>query len=314
MTKRNDIRAVYFGTPLFSARVLEDLAQYFDICAVVTQPDKFIGRKKILGSPPVKISAKHLKIPAYQPKKILDILQDLKSLFPDVGILYAYGKILPKEILDIFPHGIVNIHPSLLPKYRGPSPVQQALLNGDRETGVTLIALDEKMDHGPILAQKKISVEKDDTCENLTKKLSKVGSELVKDALSQHMNNSLQPKNQDHSRATFTKIITRDSGEIHWKSSSEYIIRMRRAFYPWPGIFATINNKRIKIIRLKIYDGPQKISGKTGNFFLASDGQIGVYTGDGAVIIQEIQLEGKKPMSSQDALRGNPWILKNPNP
>ncbi len=215
------MKFVFFGTPEFAAVILEKLiaADYIP-AAIVCNPNEPVGRKKILTPPPVKrlIENNKLSIEIFQPatkSELLAISDKLLAIKPNLMVIAAYGKIIPKEILNIPHRGTLNIHPSLLPKYRGASPIQYAILNGDKEIGITIMGVDEKMDHGPILANSKLLIDSD-TYESLSQRMAKLGAELLIKTIPDYISGKIKPIKQDHSKATYTKIIKKEDGKINW--------------------------------------------------------------------------------------------------
>jgi len=245
---------IFFGTSEFAVPTLKKLiAESYKIDAVVTQPD-------IKEISPIKQIALAHRIPVVQPKKLS--LNDLKTYQADLGILVAYGQIINSEILNSFKLGIINLHPSLLPKYRGPSPMQYALLKHEQITGVSLIKLDKDLDSGPILAQKEINIDNDDNYLSLSKKLSTVGANLIINTLPRYINQQIQLTAQDNSQATFSKIINRNDGEVGLadiKNSPQKIITKLKAYTPWPGVYFTHQNKRFKIIKASLSNNQLRI-------------------------------------------------------
>jgi len=314
------IKTILIGTPSFTENIFSKfynaLKDKFEIIAVVTAEDKPIGRKQILTPPPIKKWAVENNLPVLQPEKINapEWIKKIKELNPDLIILAAYGQIIPKEILDILSprsqgkYGALNIHPSLLPKYRGASPIQTAILNGDKETGVTIILMDEKTDHGDIVAKLKVKSQKSKvTYKELSDKLADAGAELLVKILPDWIAGKIKPKPQDHSRAIFTKIIKKEDGKIDWNKSAEEIERQIRALNPWPGTHTEIKNSKLKILEAD----PSTTLGaskKIGEVFLR-DEELTVQTGNGILIIKQLQLEGKKPMPIKDFLNGHPEIV-----
>ena len=212
----NNIKYIFFGTPEFATIILEKLMKS--------------------GYKPIAVFR--------DPKELTSVLiEKLEHLKPDLAVIAAYGKILPKEILDIPRFGFINVHPSLLPKYRGASPIQCAILNGDKETGVTIMKIDKKMDHGPILAYSKWLIANSDTYESLSKKLAKFGAELLVKTMSDYISGKIKPIEQEHEKATYTKIIKKEDGKIDWIKSAIEIERMTRGYYPWPSTWTTWNGK-----------------------------------------------------------------------
>ncbi len=299
MNKKTKI--VFFGTPEFAVPTLQALhSEGFNICLVVTQPDKPVGRKQVLTPSPVKVEAEKMGLEIADDLKI----KRLEDCNAEVGVVVAYGKIIPQEILNIFSKGCLNIHPSLLPKYRGPSPIQQAILNGEEETGVSIIKLDEQMDHGDIVSQIVYRVSDNDTSEDLHDKLAQKGAGLLVDTLPKYLSGEIKPVPQDDSKATFSKILKREDGEINWTKSADEIECQVRAYTPWPGSFAEFKTKdqglRIKILSAKVSDD---IEGEIGEF-QTKNGQLVVRCGKGSLIIIKLQVEGKKEMSADEFING----------
>jgi methionyl-tRNA formyltransferase len=285
-------KAVFIGTGKFALPIFEAVINcpFLNLEYLITSPDKPIGRKKELTSSPVKQLALDKKIKILQPKKISEIKSKLSEI--DLAILAAYGQIIPKDIIDIPKFGFINLHPSLLPKYRGPSPIQSAILNGDKITGISIMLMDEKMDHGPIISQKEIKISNNDTFQSLEEKLSDLAGNFLIEILPQYLEGKIKPESQDESKVSYTKILTRQDGKIDWQKSASEIERKIRAFYPWPGTWTILNGKRIKII--KAVEKETKLSIKTGKGYL---------------LPELVQPEGKKPMKWQEYLKGNKLCL-----
>lgn len=317
----NKIRTILMGTPEFAATIFRTFhgtsyrtSHEFNIVAVITAPDKPIGRKQGLIPSPVKKFALENKIPVLQPENIKEPLriEKIKELKPDLIILTAYGQIIPKEVLDMPKYGALNIHPSLLPKYRGASPIQTTILNGDKETGVTILLMDEKMDHGDIIKNKKLKIKnKKLNYLELSKQLAGLGAELLIETIPQWVAGEIKPKPQDHSKATYTKILKKEDGKMDWQKSAEEIERMTRAFCPWPGTFASLKlkSKSQKLKVLKVETLPISTEKQPGEVFLTDDKKLAVQTGNGILIIKEIQPEGRKPMTAKEFLNGYPGIV-----
>lgn len=305
--ENNKIKIIFIGTPEFGAIVLEKLIKSgHKPFLVITASDKPVGRKQILTPPPVKVIAEKYSIPVAQPEKILNHKSEILNLKPDLIIVAAYSQILPKEILDIPKHGCLNVHPSLLPKYRGASPIQYVILNGDKKTGVTIILMDEKIDHGHIVAQKTLAIREQETAATLHNKLAELGACLLLETIPKWVKNMIKPKKQEESQATFTKILFKEDGKINWQKPAGEIERKVRAFNPWPGAYSFADNKIIKILKVgvlkKTKSGPFGSAGKT---YLAADDKIAVQSGDDFIIIEKLQFEGKKEMGVEDFLRGH---------
>ncbi len=247
-------KTLFFGTPEFVLPVLEFLYKNEDLLGVVTQPDKPKGGVLVLAHSPVKIWALEKGLKVFEPQKLKDpsFLSILKELSPDLIVVFAYGKILPKEVLEIPKEGCWNIHLSLLPKYRGASPVQWALLKGEEETGVTIMLMDEGMDTGPILLQKILPISEEDHTETLLHKLSELSVSALKEALELWKENKLKPIPQSEEGVSYAPLIKKEDGYFTLEEEAEYIIRKLKAFYPWPGIFTKFKGKILKIHSAKV--------------------------------------------------------------
>lgn len=300
------MRILFFGTPEFAVPSLKQLhADGHEIIGVVTQPDKPVGRKQLPTPPPIKLVAQELGIPVYQPTSLKneEAKQKLTGLKPDIVVVVAYGKIIPPWLLALPKHGCVNVHPSLLPKYRGASPIPAPIVYGDRETGVTIMLMDELLDHGPILAQEKITLDGTETGETLSKKLSELGAELLSKTLKGLERGSIHPEEQDHSAATSTEILTRDHGKIDWTKPAIEVERMIRAYTPWPGAWTTIDGKRLKVIAARIYDGQNM--DVCGTIWKTENGELAAATKTSGLALVTVQSEGGKVMTGEDFARGN---------
>lgn len=276
---KNNIKFVFFGTGDFAVKVLEILCQNgFVPELVVTTPDKPKGRKMELQPSPVKQWAEKNNKIAVQPKKLMDV-HDILVAYHDLFIVADYGKIIPIEILNIPKYGALNVHPSLLPKFRGPSPVQSFILSGEEETGATIILMDQDIDHGPIIAKSEIRSAKSETYKELEDKLAVLGGELLVKAIPDWLEGKIKAEEQNHSQATFTKKITKEEGLIDLNEPPEVVVRKVRALTPWPGVYTFINNKRLIITKVEL-------------------------TGSG-LKIQRVKPEGKNEMPYEDFLRGN---------
>jgi methionyl-tRNA formyltransferase len=317
------MKIVFLGTPEFGAVVLEELIKNdLNPVLIITAPDKPKGRKQILTPSPVKVLAEKNKIPVLQPEKIENVELGIRNLKPDLIAVAAYGQIIPKEILDIPKKGSLNVHPSLLPRYRGASPIQTAILKGEKETGVTIILMDEKMDHGPILNQRKIRIDDSDTSQSLEKKLADSGGKLLVLTISNWLRGRIKLITQNETEATFTKVLTREDGRINWKKTARELEREIRAYYPWPGSYAFWRNEKlnellkIKILKARVYTSPNSITYQTGKTLIAPQNELCVQCGRGIfggkkefLIIEKLQSEGKKEMSSEEFIRGHPDFI-----
>lgn len=304
------MKIVFFGTSEFAVPALKKLADSnYEIVAVITQPDKPAGRKQRILPSPVKVEAEKLRLRFFQPTSPLSPPQAWGGI--DISIVASYGVILPKSMLDAPRLGTLNIHPSLLPKYRGPSPIHAAILNGDKETGVSIIKLDEQLDHGSIVAQAKYEM-RNTRCfyKELHDELAWLGAELLIKTLPDYVAGKIKPVPQGHAKATFTKLITKADARIDWSKSADEIDRLVRAYSAWPVAWTMLDSKR-----LKIYDAeaatppsdPLSHAGEGGGEVLdTSSGKIVVQTGSGPLEITELQLEGGQRMPAKDFLNGYP--------
>jgi len=285
------------GTSRFGAVILDGLCQAgMRPVLVVAAPDKPVGRKQTLTSPPVKVIAQKYDIQVLQPEKMSGGPTSLQiGGKPDLIVVAAYGQILPKEVLEIPRHGCLNVHPSLLPKYRGATPVQSAILNGDKETGITIMLMDEQIDHGPIIAQKKTAMGNNETYPELHERLAKLGAELLVDTIPDWISGKIKLEPQDERKATYVKTLTREDGEINWKKSPQEIDRQIRALNPWPGTYMYWERDVLRIINLK-----KKVHEKKRIRLKILKARME----NGELVIEEVQLEGKKPMAFDDFMRG----------
>jgi len=310
------VRVVFFGTPHIAATVLGALLENsYNVVGVVTKKDAPVGRKRTIVASPVKTRALAQQIPTLEPEKLdRATLEQIKAWKPDLFVVFAYGKILPQALLTLPGFGCVNFHPSLLPCYRGASPIQNALLNGETETGVTLILMDQGMDTGDVLAQIKMAIALDDTTETLSRKLLEVGIPLLLDTLPALVLRTLEPKKQDGSLATSCQMIERADGHIIWNDEAVNIWNRYRAFAPWPGIF-TYYKKNDELFRLKL----QTISYQKedtdekrpiGQVFLHDD-RLGVQTARGIVFLDTVQLEGKIALPGKVFAQGDPLFIES---
>lgn len=292
------IDVVYFGTHENAASILQALSKVpdFRIISVITQPDRPVGKKQLLEPSPVKKMALSLGLSTLEPVTLKDFTPPKASLF----VVCAYGLIIPQRILDIPTHGTINVHYSLLPKYRGASPYQTALINGETETGPTIMLMDAKLDHGPILKQEKTPIVPDDTAPTLAAKLNAQAIPMLITAMKELASGTATPQEQDHDQATFCKIFTRDDGKIDFGRSAREIYNQYRGLYPWPGIWTTWNGLRLKLLAIK----PSTNAGIPGNV-AEQNGIVTIGTTAGSLELIELQLEGKKAQSIKDFLNGN---------
>ncbi|MBM7855740.1 methionyl-tRNA formyltransferase [Desulfohalotomaculum tongense] len=299
------MRIVYMGTPDFAVPCLEKIMeQKHHLLAVITQPDRPKGRGKKLQPPPVKVVAESYNLPVYQPEKIktAQFLQTLKELNPELIVVVAYGKILPKEILDLPPLGCVNVHASLLPKYRGAAPIHWAVINGEKETGVTTMYMNEGMDTGDMILSKSIPIDDDDTVGEVHDRLAALGAEVLGETLTLIASGSAPRVPQDHSQATYAPILKREHELINWNRSAREIKNQIRGMNPWPGTYTKLEGRVLKIWRAEIVAGSSKE--KPGTVISSTNDQLVVQTGAGCLSITELQLQGSKRLGICDFLRG----------
>ena len=307
-------RLVFFGTPDFADIILQALLKNpsYELVAVVTAPDHPKNRGQQIVPSPVKITAQNQSIKILQPERIKGdgkFAQELKSLEADVFLTAAYGQILPQEILAITRFGCLNVHGSLIPKYRGPSPINAVILNGEKKTGVSIILMNTKMDAGPIILKKEIAIAPQETAQTLHDKLADLGAAAALESLDLWLTAKNLPdeivaplrlEEQDESKATYTKILTKQDGQIDWGKDAVFVERQLRAFYPWPGSFSKVADKTFKIISADVLGTTDK---KTGEIFLAAN-RLAVACGQGALLINQIQPEGKRVLTGQEFING----------
>jgi methionyl-tRNA formyltransferase len=303
------MRITFFGSPQEAADALSSLITAgHEVAAVYSQPDRRAGRGRTKSPTPVSAFAKKHGLPVRTPRGLRNNPEELTQLAEtksDVFVVVAYGRILPPEVLRIAPMGVVNIHPSLLPLYRGPSPVVTAILDGQRQTGVTVMLLDEGMDTGPILKQSpKIDLDGTERGADLQDHLFKEGALLLPGVLGGLQDGSITPTPQDDSLATITGLLERSDGEIDWSSSAVQIDRMVRAYDPWPGTFTSWNGKALKVLDVAVSPEPASAVGQV----TVVEGRLLVGTSSGALEITRLQLEGRQAVAADDFLRGQPEI------
>jgi methionyl-tRNA formyltransferase len=297
------MRVVFFGTPEFAVPSLEALlGEGFDVVAAVTQPDKPQGRSRSTAvAPPVKLAAQAEEVPVLQPARPSDaeFVDRLRALAPDVGVVVAYGHILKPELLALPRHGMVNVHPSLLPELRGAAPVEWAILNGLPQTGVTIMQMEAGLDSGPILLQIPHDIDPDLTGGELSEHLSEMGAQALVEVLALLETNGVKPRPQDHARATYAPKLTRDTARIHWTEPAERVARAIHALDPKPGAWTELDGREVKLFGARVVDG----TGAPGEIRATDDG-LRITTGARAVAVNEVQPAGKPRMSAADWVRG----------
>ena len=288
------MRLVFFGTPDFAVPTLEALAREHDVLLVIAQPDKPAGRGMKMHAPAVAVKARQLGLPLAQPPKIrnAEFLASIEALKPDAGIVVAYGKILPASLLSIPAQGFLNVHASILPKYRGAAPIQRAIEHGETTTGVTIMRVDEELDHGPMLAIETTEIGPDERTPSLASRLSRLGAEALLPVLA----TTPAETPQDHTAATHAPKIEKSEGTSRWTDATASIYNRFRAFDPWPGVFAG----DLKLIEIQPADG----QGVPGTILSANHDGVVVATGDGALRLITVQRPGKPKAAAADVLRG----------
>ncbi len=301
------ISLTFFGTDQFAAEILQSLIAYeqFRVEAIVTQPDRPAGRQHTFAPAPVKELALTHNIPLFQPSSLKNPTELPTLPASDIFIVFHYGLIIPASIINQPRFGTINVHPSLLPKYRGASPIRSALLNGEMETGITIMQMDEKMDHGPILSQQKIAIAADDTNETLSNKIAPLASRLLIETVTAWTEGKITPTPQLHEAATFCTTVTRDDGKIDWQHSAQNIYNQYRGLTPWPGLWTLWQGKRLKLLKISpAAASPKSVPGQA----IIHDNQLLIGTREGTLLIHELQLEGKKALPTAAFLAGNKTI------
>lgn len=295
------------GTPDFAVHTLEKLINSrHEVIGAVTQPDKQKGRGKELAMSPVKETALQHQIPVYQPKKAREpeFLQMVREMAPDAIVVAAFGQILPKELLDIPPYGCINVHGSLLPKYRGAAPIQYSIIDGEKETGITIMHMDVGIDTGDMILQSPITIEADETGGSLFDKMAKLGGDLIIEALEQ-IEAGVAPRiPQSEEGANYVKVIDKSMGNIDFTQSAVVIERLIRGLNPWPSAFTKLNDKTLKIWSASVEE--TDLSGLPGEIIEIRKDSFVLKTGKGALLVKEVQLEGKKRMDCNAFMRGYP--------
>ncbi len=298
-------RIVFMGTPEFAVPTLEALIAHHEVVAVVTQPDRRGGRgRRQLAAPPVKEAALAAGLTVLQPPTLRNaaVVDQLRQLAPEVVVVAAFGQILRSNVLAIPARGCLNVHASLLPRYRGASPITAAILAGESETGVTIMLMDRGMDTGPVLAQARAPITDQDTTGSLTGKLAALGAELLVETLPRWLGGEIEPQPQDEALATYCRPVDKSEGCIAWGLPAVQIARMVRAYDPWPGTFTGCGGRMLKIVRARALPG-WRGDAEPGTVVEVSEG-IAVATGEGALLIEELQPAGKRAMACEAYICG----------
>jgi len=302
------MKVVFFGTPDFAVPTLEHLvASHHEVIRVVSKPDRPVGRHQLLSSPPVVEVARRHGLEVWQPKGLKSdaAIGELKAMDADVAVVVAYGKLIPEELLEIPRHGFINLHPSLLPRHRGPSPIQWALVCGDRSTGVTTMQIDAGMDTGPVLLQRRIEIDPRDTAEELALKLAELGAELIVEPLDGLHEGSITPRPQPEDGANVTPMLRRGFAKVNWTMPARQLVNRLRGFTPWPGLYTKFRGGRLKIFGLEEVTPPPEGDQPPGMVLTADPSGILVQCGRGTVArITEMQREGRRRMPADAFLIG----------
>ena len=305
------MRAVYMGTPEIAATILSEvLKSEHEVLAVVTQPDKPKGRGHEMAFPPVKEVALAAGIPVLQPLKARDpeFLEELERLNPDIILVAAYGKLLPKTILDLPKFGCINVHASLLPKYRGSSPIQWAVINGDEVSGVTIMHMAEEMDAGDMILKKEVVLDKEETAGSLHDKLAEIGGPLLLQAMELLATGRAPRTRQNHEEATHVKMLDKAMGNMDFKQPAVVLERLIRGLNPWPSAFTKLDGKMLKIWKAEVFSAEEMSkddrTAQPGTIITVEKDGFGIMTGDGMLFVKELQLEGKRKMTTEEFLRG----------
>lgn len=297
------------GTPQFAVPVLSALLDAgHDIVAVYSQPDRPTGRGKRVAATPVKRFAEERGLRVYQPPSLRapEVQDELASLSPDVIVVAAYGLFLPPGTLEMPPLGCLNVHPSLLPRYRGASPVASAILSGDSVTGVTVMKIGEQMDAGPVLASREAAIGPEENAEELTVRLFETGASLLVEVLPEWEQGRLEARPQNESEATVTRRLSREDGEIAWGLDAAHIARQVRAYHPWPGSFTRWGDRLLKVVEASAVDSQDEASSPPGTVVSLPDGGVGIATGEGLLAVRRLQLAGRQVGEAGEFVQGHP--------
>jgi methionyl-tRNA formyltransferase len=309
------IRVLFMGTPDFAVPSLAALASQatteIQLIGVVTRPDKPAGRGRQLAYSPVKQFATEHGIPVFQPGPLRrpEALQQLRELASDLIVVAAFGQILPPDVLTLPRHGCLNVHASLLPRWRGASPINAAVLAGDPESGVTIMQMDAGLDTGPILAQRATPIGEEETAGELSDTIAQLGAELLVETIPYWLAGEITPQPQNEAEVTVTRLLTKEDGRLDWTRPADELARQLRAFTPWPGAFTTWDGRTLKVLRAHAISAPDNL--RPGTCFVppdTADGRLACACGQGALALEVIQLEGKRALPADEVLRGYPTL------
>lgn len=296
------ISIVFMGSPEFALPTLRALAGSYRVVGVVTQPDRPAGRGRQLTPPPVKVLAQELSLPVIQPNRLRepDAMEQLRAWAPDLIVVAAFGQILRPEVLDLPAFGCINVHASLLPRWRGAAPIQAALLAGDEQTGITIMKMDPGVDTGAVLSQRATAIQPDDTAASLGERLARIGAELLVETLPTYLSGDLMPQSQDGSQVTDAPMLKKEDGQLDFQQPATSLARRVRAFNPWPGAYTHWQGQGLKIHRAHAVDTPSPGAGRT----CIHGGLPAIATGQGLLVLDEVQPAGKKAMPGKVFLQG----------
>jgi len=300
------MKVIFMGTPDFAVGTLEEIVKAgHEVVLVVTQPDKPKGRGKEMTFPPVKEVALRHEIPVFQPVKVREAqcIDKLKEYSADIIVVVAFGQILPKEILELTPYGCINVHASLLPKYRGAAPIQWAIIDGEKVTGVTTMQMDEGLDTGDMLLKREVKITEDETGGTLHDKLLAVGAKLCIETLKAVESKTLCAEKQEDTTTSYARMLDKELGNINWHQSAVQIERLIRGLTPWPSAYSYVGDKIIKIWKAKVIETNTEAT--PGTIVKIEKNSFAVQTGQGQLIVEELQLQGKKRMDAGSFLRGH---------
>jgi methionyl-tRNA formyltransferase len=298
------MRVVFMGSPHFALPSLQALSEHYSVVAVVCQPDRPAGRGRQPASPPTKLYAAEVGIPVLQPEQLRDgeSLSQITELQPELFVVAAYGQILPQSLLEVPEHGSLNVHASLLPRWRGAAPVQAAIRSGDEATGITIMLMDAGLDTGPIISQKRVSIEPDETGGSLTERLSNIGAELLNETIPGYLSGDIVPELQDDSLSTYAPMLKKSDGALDLGQPADQLARQIRAFNPWPGSFIRWGERRLSIKRAHAASSNGNNSGEV----VLVENVPAIATPQGVLVLDIVQLSGKREMTGEVFIRGAP--------
>lgn len=297
---------VFMGSPEFAVPSLQALADHYDVAGVVTQPDRPAGRGQTLTPPPVKVLAQQLGLPIIQPQKLRqpEAMQRLRDWKPDLIVVTAFGQILRTDVLDLPAQGCINVHASLLPRWRGAAPINAAILHGDEQTGVTIMRMDAGVDTGPVISQRPTAIAPGETAVSLSARLAELGANLLVETLPGYLSRELAPQPQDESLATYAAMLKKEDGELNFNRSAAELERKVRAFQPWPGAFTSWAGGPLKVHRARCVLDPEIEAALSPGDHTIYQGLPAICTTQGLLVLEELQPAGKKPMAGKIYLQG----------